>query len=65
MKSIESYTEWTYIRRDEAYRTWQGRIFQKCFNKAYYGGYQIKHIPLDSAIGKEWAEKVERLMSYA
>jgi hypothetical protein len=58
MNNLESYTEWTHISSSEAYRTWQGRIFQKTFNKAYYAGHQIKHIHLDSPIGREWLQKV-------
>lgn len=34
----------------------QVMLFRKEVNEAYYGGYQIKYVPVESKLGHEWID---------
>lgn len=56
---IVSETEWTKKNETFSFRVWNGYLFRKEINKAFFGGYQIKKIMLAGrglAVAKEWLE---------
>lgn len=54
MRIAESLDQWTPVSETIHARIWDGKVWRKDFNEAYYGGYQIKFCLVDSRIGREW-----------
>lgn len=51
---IPAMTEWTAQTAVIAYRVWNGRLYRREINEAYFGGHQIKSIALGWRIAAEW-----------
>ena len=52
--------QWSHISNNVCFRIWPLRgvqtLWRKEFHEAFYGGYQIKTIPLDTRLGLEWMD---------
>ena len=60
---IEAADKWTKASDNLNFRIWKGRIWRQELNPAFYGGNQIKHISLDTKLGKEWVAEAYALLA--
>jgi hypothetical protein len=54
MMIVTSETQWTPITSTIHARIWNGRVWRKELSPAYFGGYQIKSVGMDTKLGREW-----------
>ena len=60
MDIVTAKDQWTAITPTLHARIWNGRVWRKEINPAYYGGSQIKSCVMDSRIGREWLAEFQK-----